>query len=815
VITPEIVTPEVEATQQDVATGDTPAIPGETPAGEGGGETEVLSEELNIEAPGTKQATQTPFDTEQFLAQSAFGQTAKVLQGVGYDLDHKAICKITQSESVAVNGVQRLKIQGIATRGNIVNANGFVYPTSVWQSNMEYMNSEASNGKFVGKLEHPDVDMGLQDVAILFHKFWLEQDEVFFEGIVVPTDPHGKNLQTMIEAGVAIDLSSRGYGSVVQQDWQGVTRSVIQSDFICTAIDAVWHGASTGSSVKSATYQSVITSDEEINTNKELQQAIMADEIEVPAAALVAEVVQSAAQIEARSLRLAAELNSYRADVVQSADLSPLGKASLTAALAQCATLETVHATKESLLPILQATFPVPAADTTPSDVSSTYAPKFFVKQSKEELAPKTVGEMFDRMVADIPNSYPGMTQSESIPSHFRSPRACAKQVMVNIARQSGNGFNGRAAARALLAMEQGRTETANDILTQSFSADSTIANGNVDNDGAPMSAPLIFPLVRRVYPMYILNEIAAIQPMDRPTGKIFYIDHLRTADPTEGTEKRIDLNTSANPFNPTYADNNVEGATAKLIRMRLNSVMVEAVTKKLGAQWSIEEMQDLRAYHNLDASVELMTAVAREMAQEINMEVLNDMIAQATGGARTYGTGLPTGWSGGSDQEAWDSYIWVYLQALSNDIFGKRNAGATHLVVGMDAALSLAKSGRGVFNIGGSDASGDMGDAYPGTTFFGNVNAPTGDRYKVFKTNYWGTGTANANKIMVLRKGADWSDTAYIYAPYTDYMTPQFTDPEDFSQKQGVMNRSARKVVVSDNIATLTVSAGTAGVPL
>src|SRR5690606_1387357 len=172
-------------------------------------------------------------------------------------------------------------------------------------------------------------------------------------------------------------------------------------------------------------------------------------------------------------------------------------------------------------------------------------------------------------------------------------------------------------AAMGLLALEQGKIAKAESILTQSLPTGATVAGGNVDPGGAPLSAPLIFPLIRRVFPMYIMNEIASIQPMDRPEGKIFYRDQLRTEDPAPGQTQRIDLNTSSNPFNSSYADNNVEGSAASIIKLSLQSVTVTAQTKKLAAAWSIEEMQDLRAYHGLDAAQELMNGTAREMAIE------------------------------------------------------------------------------------------------------------------------------------------------------------------------------------------------------
>lgn len=811
---------------QSVAEGDPVEVKGEGEAGEGGGDSEKVVDQITNPDPqlGSAQSEVPKFDKATFLKQSAFGKPEKLIQGSAYDYTNHCLCEVTQSETVEVNGKKHLKIQGTATIGDIVNANGYVYPTTIWQKNLPYLKAEAQGGKFYGKLEHPDEDLGLKDVAILFSDFDLQDAKLAFTGIVVPTEPDGANLQKLIEAGAKIDLSSRGYGSTKNQSWQGETRPVIQDDFVCTAFDAVWHGASTGSGIESAEFQSLkvelIPAPDLVQSKTEIKETIVDDlttttdtapKVEATQAAAV--ITETPAQIEARQLQSAKELTDYRKNKVAAVQstLSAEGITALTRALDSATTLDAVKQSCDTILPILQGTFPAP--DTTAAAAvtqSVTFAPQFYVKQSAEELAPKNINELFDRLVRDLPDAYPGMEQTTKAPSHFQSPRQACKRIMINIAKESQGNFNGRAAAMALLALEQKRPEAAKDILFQDFSSDSTIANGNAENDGAPLSAPLIFPLVRRVYAMLILNRIAAIQPMDRPQGKIFYIDHFRTADPTEGNEKRIDLNTSANPFHPTYAVNNTEGSAAEIIRMRLNSITVEAETRKLGAQWSIEEMQDLRAYHNLDAAAELMGAVAKEMAQEINADVLNDMLAQATGGALTFNTGLPA--SGFTNQKDWDEYLWVYIQKLDNLIFGKRQAPMTHLVVGMDAALALAKSGRGVFTLGG-DATGNM-ELYPGTTFYGRIASPTGSHYEVFKTNYWASGTTNGSKILGLRKGTEWSDTPYIYAPYTEYMTPQFTDPEDFSVKQGMMTRSAKQVVVSDAIAVLTVASGT-GVPL
>ena len=750
-----------------------------------GSSTAAVEEELNKTGAGYKGDPAGSDGTPEPYA----GQSDKrpAIQGVSYDQAGQPLChiqKVTKAEDGS--GGTLMTIQGIATRGDIVNQGGQVYPLAVWEQNLPRMNEQAANGKFIGKLEHPEAEQGLVDTAIKFDRFWLQGSDIWFNATVVPTEPHGKNLQALLEAGVQVDMSTRGYGTFAMQDWRGTERPVMQDDFICTAIDAVWHGASTGSGVKTTSYQSDPNPIEGEQTTVEKEPT-----------------TQSAVQTKAQEIRAKVELKQTRAALLSDAGLNDLGAKAYQTALDGCDSLETLIATSETLLPHLQATF---AATEQAAEVtqSATYTPTFFVKQSQEEAAPKNVGELLDRLVADLPDHYEGQASNGNLPSHFRSPREACKRLMVNVAREQQGSFSGRSAAMGLLALEQGKIDRAQDILTQSLPTGATIADGNADNGGAPLSNYLIFPLIRRVFPMYIMGEIASIQPLDRPEGKIFFLDQYRVAG--DASEIRIDLNTSANPFNTSFSDNATEGAAAMQMRLRLTSLLVQAHTKKLGAAWSLEEMQDLRAYHGLDAAQELLGGVAREMALEWNGEVLNDMLAQATAAALTYGTTMPT--SGFTQQKDWDEYLWVYLNKLDSAIFSKRNGPMTHIIAGVDAALAMSKSMRGVFTFNSND-SGVDGEIYPGTTFYGTVSIPGAGKYKVLRTNFWSSGTANGSKILGIRKGSEWSDTPYIWSPYTDYVTPMLTDPSDFSQKQGIISRAAKKVVVSDAMGVITVNSG------
>ena len=66
-------------------------------------------------------------------------------------------------------------------------------------------------------------------------------------------------------------------------------------------------------------------------------------------------------------------------------------------------------------------------------------------------------------------------------------------------------------------------------------------------------------------------------------------------------------------------------------IDIKVDSVSITAMTKKLRAKWTPELQQDINAYHNLDAEVELTSILSEAIALEIDQEILEDLIKGAT----------------------------------------------------------------------------------------------------------------------------------------------------------------------------------------
>jgi cation transport regulator ChaB len=751
-----------------------------------------------------------------------------------------------------------MSVRGVATTGDVVNAMKQVYPWQVWQDNEPRLQRLLTQGKLVGEAMHPaDGRVSLDRTCMKFTKIWLDQDDkqIKFEADLIPTEPHGKNLQLLIQNGVSVDISSRGAGEFAPGQWHGAPAMIVQRGFRCDGFDSVISGASPGSTITDWSLQSTSSEDsEEEEMSKELLEELAAsmkrmaakqdDQDKVllrltqakDADVTKIEAVKDPAVETAPVVTQATETPKVDPEIERMKRINDMSELALVRGriesmvqeakqagtfggawintyhkhLRQCEakTLEELETANTRIVSLLSDMV---------QDAPKFPARGFTVQKDVGERGFKTGIELIDHLVSDLPDDMPndphGLFQQADpenphetmIPQAFRTPRRHVKQVMLNMARYQDDVFNGPAALQSLVRLSQGYgpNVVAENVLYQTC-ADGTTAVGS---GGAPSSALFIFPLVRQVYPRLIATELASVQPMDRPDGKIFYLDAVRKdangyTDASGATiSNRMPIQRS-DSFSDSYANDPGECESTLFVQLKLSSKTVTAATKKLSAAWSIEEMQDLRAYHNLDVSLELVGGLSREVALEWNQIVLNEMLTGATAGNLTFNTTAPSGYT----QKEWDEYLPRYLDAASNLIFKKRNGDMTHIVAGPDAWLKLSATHRIATN-----PNSETPSQFEGLTLTPFMGGST-PGLKVYKTSFW--AGRNTDKILVLRRGQDWSDTGYVWAPYIDYVSPVLTLPDTFNQKQGILSRVAHKTVVGDAFASISIASGT-GVPL
>jgi hypothetical protein len=121
-------------------------------------------------------------------------------------------------ENVEVDGKKSLHLNGICIQGDIRNANQRVYSSHEIGKAVKTLNEQISGGYSVlGEVDHPaDLKINLDRVSHMITKMWMDGPNGYGKLKVLPT-PMGQLVQTMLEAGVKLGVSSRGAGEVDSQ----------------------------------------------------------------------------------------------------------------------------------------------------------------------------------------------------------------------------------------------------------------------------------------------------------------------------------------------------------------------------------------------------------------------------------------------------------------------------------------------------------------------------------------------------------------------------------------------------------------------
>ena len=220
-------------------------------------------------------------------------------------------------------------------------------------------------------------------------------------------------------------------------------------------------------------------------------------------------------------------------------------------------------------------------------------------------------------------------------------------------------------------------------------------------------------------------------------------------------------------------------------------------------AKWSPELGQDLNAYHNLDAEVELTSILSEQIALEIDREILADLIGGATAATfywsrspgnfvnRLTGATLLSASSLAPDFTGNVSEWYETLIETINDVSAQIHrktlrGGANFLVCGPEVANILEFTSGFRANISHADEKGTVGAVNVGSI---------SKKFDVMVDPYF-----PRNVILVGRKGNSFLESGYVYAPYVPLqVTPTIFGTEDFVPRKGVMTRYAKKMVRPD----------------
>ena len=121
----------------------------------------------------------------------------------------------------------KIMMKGVLQKADTLNQNGRIYPMYVLEREVRNYQKFIIENRALGELDHPDSSVvNLKNVSHLVREAYLEKGTVYGTVEILDT-PSGKILQSLVETGVKLGISSRGVGSTKKQgDYQ-----VVQDDF--------------------------------------------------------------------------------------------------------------------------------------------------------------------------------------------------------------------------------------------------------------------------------------------------------------------------------------------------------------------------------------------------------------------------------------------------------------------------------------------------------------------------------------------------------------------------------------------------------
>ena len=327
--------------------------------------------------------------------------------------------------------------------------------------------------------------------------------------------------------------------------------------------------------------------------------------------------------------------------------------------------------------------------------------------------------------------------------------------------------------------------ENTKQYLSEAASAGAT-ASGNV----ATLNR-VILPVIRRVMPSVIANDIVGVQPMAGPVGQIHTL-RVRYAQANDATGTANDVVAGDEALSPFQigqaysgdgsaglgaATSALEGDPGRKLSIQILKQPVEAKTRKLSARWTFESAQDANSMHGIDMEAEIMSALAQEITAEIDQEILGSLRGIASTGftydqAAVSGTATYVG-----DEHA---ALAVVMNRAANRIAQRTRRGAGNWAVVSPAALTVLQSAST--------------SAFARTTE-GSFEAPTNQKMvgtlngamKVYVDTYLGDTGAS----LVGYKGSSEADAAAFYCPYIPLMSSgTVLDPATFEPVVGFMTR-------------------------
>lgn len=128
-------------------------------------------------------------------------------------------------------------LKGIIQKADTCNQNGRVYPRAVLEREVRNYQKFIIENRALGELDHPEQSVvNLKNVSHIMREVQMDHNGVVWGTVELLNTPSGKIVQSLVESGVKIGISSRGVGSVERKaDYYAVSDDycIICWDIVC------------------------------------------------------------------------------------------------------------------------------------------------------------------------------------------------------------------------------------------------------------------------------------------------------------------------------------------------------------------------------------------------------------------------------------------------------------------------------------------------------------------------------------------------------------------------------------------------------
>jgi hypothetical protein len=324
---------------------------------------------------------------------------------------------------------------------------------------------------------------------------------------------------------------------------------------------------------------------------------------------------------------------------------------------------------------------------------------------------------------------------------------------------------------------------------TRKYLAESATAGATSAGNVATLNR-VILPVIRRVMPTVIANELVGVQPMTGPVGQIHTL-RVRYSDTSSGAGV-VAGEEALSPFKiaSAYSGNEAQGgpranSTASLegragnrLSIQILKQVVEAKTRKLSARWTFESAQDAQAQQGIDIEAEIMAALAQEITAEIDQEILTSLRNLAGSPTETYDQAAVSGTATFVGDE--HAALAVQINRVANLIAQRTRRGAGNYCVVTPFALTILQSAT--TSAFARTTEGTF-EAPTNTKFVGTLNSAM----RVYVDSY----AQDSTSILIGYKGSSESDAPAFYCPYIPLMSSGVVlDPATFEPVVSFMTR-------------------------